>query len=308
MLTVLTDSARDQLPSGRPRRGGGFERKALPYAFFLPAFFLVAAVSFVPLVYAIAQSLYKSKYVEFGTFVGLYNYVRFFTESQGLAFLWQSFVFVAGSLVLTMPFGIALAVILDLPIRFRTFFRIILILPWLVSSLITALLWAWLLNGDFGPIGHLLSLFGIDMPTAVTSVELAMPALIVANTWHLYPLVMVFVLAALQTIPTELHESAMVDGATPWQHFWLVSFPLIKNTVLVTLVLSTLHTFNNATIVLVMTGGGPIDVTGTLSLSVFLEGFKYYRMGLASAVAIMCFAFNALFTLAYIRVLRTDQG
>ena len=290
------------------RAGNKIGEKLLPYAFFLPALILVSAVSFVPVFYAIRQSFYKADYLELGSFVGFGNYVRFFTEKNGLDIIGHTFVFVGGSLALAMPIGVGLAVILNLQFPFRSFFRVILITPWLVSSLVTAMLWAWLLNGTFSPIADLLGRFGINMPTAVTSIELAMLATVVANAWNWFPMVMIFVLAALQTVPQELHESAMVDGASQWQRFWLVTFPLIKNTILVTLVLTTLHAFNNASIIFVMTGGGPIDVTRTLAVDVFLQGFKFYRMGLASAVAMMIFAFNVIFTFMYIRILRTDHG
>jgi ABC-type sugar transport system permease subunit len=83
-----------------------------------------------------------------------------------------------------------------------------------------------------------------------------MPALIVANVWHSYPLVMVFVLAALQTVPAELYEAARIDGASAWQRFRLITLPMVRNTTLVVLVLTTLHTFNNVTMVFIMTGGG----------------------------------------------------
>ena len=286
---------------GRVRSGSS----ALAYAFFLPAFALVASVSFLPLLYAVRQSLYKADYLDLGTFVGFGNFIRFFTQLQGLTVVGQSLAFVGGSLLLTLPLGVALALLLNLKFPLRGVFRVILITPWLVSSVVTAMLWAWLLNGDFGPFSPLLAAFGLDMPTAVTSITFAMPALMVANCWHLYPLVMVLVLAALQTIPADLQEAALVDGATAWQRFSLITVPLIKNTVLVALVLATLNTFNNAALVFVMTGGGPIDVTRTLALSAFLEGFKFYHVGLASAIAVICFAFNALFTLLYIRVLQT---
>ena len=282
-------------------------RPLLPYGFFLPAFALVMMVSFLPLFYALRQSLYKSNYLDLGTFVGVGNFTSFFTQLHGPTIIWQSLTFVGGSLLLTMPLGIGLALLLNLEFPLRNAFRVILVTPWLVSSVVTAMLWAWLLNGDFGPISPWIAALGGDMPTAVTSLQFAMPALVVANCWHLYPLVLVLVLAALQTIPADLHEAALVDGATPWQRFRLITIPLISNTILVALVLCTLNTFNNAALVFVMTGGGPIDTTRTLALSAFLEGFKFYRIGLASAIAVICFAFNAIFTLLYIRVLLTSD-
>jgi ABC-type sugar transport system permease subunit len=180
------------------------------------------------------------------------------------------------------------------------------ILPWLVSNTVAALLWAWILSAQFGPIAPVVAVFGVTMPNPLTSETLAMPALIVCNAWGSYPLVMVFVLAALQTIPTELQEAARIDGASGWQRFRHVIFPLVRNTTLVTLVLTTLHTFNGVSIVLIMTGGGPVGATDVMALRVFEEGFKFYRMGLATAGAVVIFGLNIVFTVAYMRVLRGD--
>src|SRR5262249_21343780 len=136
----------------------------------------------------------------------------------------------------------------------------------------------------------------------------AMPALILCNAWGSYPLVMVFVLSALQTIPRELHESARMDGAGGWQRFRFITFPLVRNTTLITLVLTTLHAFNGVTIVLIMTGGGPVDTTDVMALRVFEEGLKYNRMGIATAGAVVIFAINIAFTIGYMRVLRGEAG
>ena len=111
-------------------------------------------------------------------------------------------------------------------------------------------------------------------------------------------------LAALQTVPNELVEASHIDGANTWQRFVHITFPHVKSTLLVALVLTTLNTFNHVTMVLVMTGGGPIGTTETLSLRVFLEAFKYYRMGTASAGAVVIFCVNILFAIVYARILR----
>ena len=283
-------------------------KRLLPLGFFLPAFLFVAAVSFLPLLYALTQSFRTADHMGMGAFVGLGNYFRFFEESKGLAALWQSFTFVAGTVALAVPLGFALACALNRPLRFRSFFRTVLILPWLVSNLVVALLWAWLLNGNFSPLAQLVAQIGLTLPNATTSASLAMPALILANVWHSYPLVMIFVLAALQTVPPELYEAARIDGAGPWQRFRLITLPLVKNTTLVVLVLTTLHTFNNVTMVFIMTGGGPVGATETLALRVFLEEFKYFHTGIAAAAAVVIFSLNMVFSLAYIRVLRGEKS
>lgn len=281
-------------------------RRAQPYLLMAPALLLVAAVSLLPLIDAVVQSLHRSNYLELGTWVGLQNYERFLLSQSGMERAWNSLVFVLGSLAVAMPLGFALALLLNLPLRARGLIRTLLILPWLVSNTVAALLWAWLLSAQFGPIAPLVSALGATMPNPMTSQSLAMPAIILCNAWGSYPLVMVFVLAALQTIPTELHEAAKIDGATGWQRFRHIIFPLVRNTTLVTLVLTTLHTFNGVSIVLIMTGGGPVGATDVMALRVFEEGFKFYRMGLATAGAVIIFGLNILFTVAYMRVLRGD--
>ena len=119
---------------------------------------------------------------------------------------------------------------------------------------------------------------------------------------------MVFVLSALQTIPIEIYEAAKIDGAKSWKQFTLITFPLIRSTTLVTLVLTTLHCFNNVTIVLIMTGGGPVEATEVMALRVFEEGFKFNRLGIATAGAVIIFMINILFTIAYMRVLKQENS
>jgi len=279
-----------------------------PYAAIAPAVLLVAAVSFLPLGYAIVQSLHKSDYLALGQFVGLDNYTEFLLGPDALKRIRSSVLFVAGTIVVSTPIGLGLALLLNQPIKFRAWFRTILIIPWLVSALAGALLWAWLLNPNFSPVTQAMEIaLQVRLPSILTSFDLAMPALIVAHSWSSYPMIMVFCLAALQTVPTELVEAAQIDGASAWQRFVHVTFPYIKNTILVALVLTTLNTFNHVTMLLVMTGGGPVGATETMALRVFLEGFKFYRMGTACAGAVTIFCVNVLFALVYARILR-DQG
>ncbi len=298
-MTALTLTA--TMPDDRARR------LVFPFVAIAPAVVLVALVSFAPLAYALVQSLFKSHYLDLGQYVGLDNYADFLLGRGGPARIGASFYFVLGTVILSTPLGVGFALLLNRPVRFRGLFRTILILPWLVSALVGALLWAWLLNPSFSPIiQDIDSILGIQLPRMLTSFTWAMPALIVAHSWASYPMIMVFVLAALQTVPLELTESALIDGANGWQRFRFVTFPHIKSTLLVALVLTTLNTFNHVTMILVMTGGGPVGGTETMSLKVFLEAFKYYRMGTASAGAVVIFAINILFAVVYARLLRDE--
>jgi multiple sugar transport system permease protein len=287
-------------------RAGRNARRVQAYAFFYPAFVLVAAVLFVPLFHAIRQSLHSANYMEMGPFVGLANYAGLLMHEGGLRDIGHSLTFVAGSVLLTMPLGVGLAVLLNQPIRFRAFFRTVLIVPWIVSQLVTGLLWLWLYDDRMGPLQGLLQTFGIG--SLLTNPQWAMPSLILTNIWHSYPLVMVFTLAALQTIPSDIIEAAKIDGASSWRRFWFITLPLIKSTLLVSLVLTTLHTFNTVTTVLIMTGGGPAGGTEVLALRVFKEGFQFYRMEVAATAAVVIFLLNIAFSLAFVRVLKSDRS
>jgi ABC-type sugar transport system permease subunit len=102
-----------------------------------------------------------------------------------------------------------------------------------------------------------------------------------------------------------MYEAAKVDGANGWQQFWQITIPLIRNTLLITTIMLSLHYFNMVTLPMILTGGGPVGVTDVLSLRVYREAFNFYHMGLASAVAVYIFFFNIVFSLLYIKILRS---
>ncbi|HWT79176.1 MAG TPA: sugar ABC transporter permease, partial [Candidatus Methylomirabilis sp.] len=157
-----------------------------------------------------------------------------------------------------------------------------------------------------GPVNFLLVTLGIGRVMFVANPGLAMQTLIVANVWQSYPYAMILLLAALQTIPTQLYEAARIDGASPPKCFRYVTLPMISNVLLVVVIMCTLHYFNMVTLMYVLTGGGPVFRTETLSLKVFLEAFTHWDMSLASTVGIAIFAFNIVFSLLYIRLLRRE--
>jgi multiple sugar transport system permease protein len=306
---VVTDARDgDELASlDRPRRRR-LARQAFPYLMFAPAFLLIGGVSFLPIGYAITQSFFRSRNLDMGPFIGLQNYVDFLFARNGVGSIFNSLMFVFGTVLIAVPLGFALAVLLSKPVPLRGFLRTVLILPWLVSNLVGALLWGWLGNPQYGLAPWLLQQIGITMPNIISDPAAAMASIVVASGWAAFPLVMVFVLAALQTVPRDLIEAARIDGASPWQTFRKVTFPLVRNTTMVALILTSLHAFKSIEIVLVMTGGGPNGATEVMALKVFTEAFRLFRIGVGSAGAVLIFLVNLLFTLAFIRVLQTEHG
>lgn len=288
-----------------PGLGGG--RRALPWLFMLPAVFLVVLVTFFPITQAINLSFHETTYLKWGAFTGLRQYQRFFADPLSRQNLLNSFVFAFGSLALSLPLALGLALLLNRPFPGRGVFRTILILPWVVSQLLTALLWRWINSPLIGPVAYLLGFVTGTRVDILGDPQTAMAGVIAANVWRTFPYAMILLLAALQTIPSELYEAARVDGAGRWSVFRYVTFPMIQNTFLIATIILSIHNFNLIELPLVLTGGGPVNVTELLGLRVYREAFVLFKFGFGSAVAMVMFVINIVMSLAYIRTLRAES-
>ena len=287
------------------------KKKLLPYFLMSPTILLLIVVSFFPLLYAIRESMYETKYLQLVNFIFLDHYREIFSTEAGWKAIINSWTHVFGTVLLAMPTGLLIASLLNREFRLpfvRTVFRSILILPYTISWLIASFLWMWMLNSYYGLITYALRTFlNFTLPDFTKSGTFAMPVLIQATSWRLYPLATLFILASLQTIPLELHEAARIDGASSWKILRYITFPLIKNTVLVVMVLITLETFNMVTMTLTLTGGGPGEATTTLAYKAFREGFQFWHLGYASALAVVIFIFNIGLSFVYTRLLKTER-
>jgi len=281
--------------------------RAVPYLLLLPSLVIIAGISFYPIYYAADISLYQTRFLEKTAFVGLGQYTRLLHDFEFLRALRISLKFALGSLLLTLPIGMIFALLLNRSIRFRAAFRTILVIPWTLSQSVTGMLWVWVLNPSYGPVKYLLDQAGVGPVMFLSNPDWALTIVVLANTWMTYPLPTVLFLAALQTVPRELYESAKIDGCSTWASFWRVTLPYIQNTVMTTAIMVTLQFFNMVTLIYVMTGGGPIGNTSTLSLRVFLDGFFNFRLAAAAAMGMIIFLLNIVFSLAYVRVLRRSE-
>lgn len=285
----------------------GLDEKWIALAFMAPALLLVALVSIYPIIIAVQWSMYETHYVKAVKFIGLDNFVDLFVKENGLRNISNSLIYVFGSIMIVIPLSTALAILLNMKLKFRSLFRTAIILPWIMSQTVAALLWKWLVNANYGPVVYVIEQLGGPKLDVLNTALGANIALIVANAWNTFPIALVLILAALQTIPSELYEAGKVDGAVGWKAFTNITFPLIKPTILVTLIMLSLEYFNMVTLMYVLTGGGPFSSTETLSLRAFKEGFDYWNIGLGSSFSVIIFLFNIVLSLVYIRVLRTSS-
>jgi ABC-type sugar transport system permease subunit len=288
------------LPPRRTRRS----RTSLPMVFIAPAIVAVFLISIYPIFDAAVLSLFQTRYAEKIKFVGAANYVALWNDASIWASAGKSVVYTGFSLLLVIPLSLGLAMLLNSRIPLRSTARTVIILPWVVSQTVVALLWAWLLNADFGPIAFATQALTGTRPALLASPLGAMAALIVVNVWASYPQATLLLLAAVQTVPQELHEAAHIDGASAWKRFRYVTLPLIRPTLLVVLIQLTLLYFNMVTLVFTLTGGGPLAATDTLALRVLKISFEDWNLGRGAALGLVITAINFLMSALYVKALR----
>jgi len=273
----------------------------------LPAVALVVCVTFLPILQAVSLSFRETTFLQAGRYIGLRHYQTLFADPLTRQNLLNSFVFTFGSLALSLPLALGLALLLHRPFPGRALFRTILILPWVVSQLLTALLWRWIDSPLLGPVAYVLGQLAGTRVDLLGDPGTAMTGVIVANVWRTFPYAMILTLAALQTIPEELYEAARIDGAGRWNLFRFVTFPVIQNTFLIATIILTIHNFNMIELPLVLTGGGPVNRTEVLGLRVYREAFTLFRFGFGSAIAMVMFVVNIAVSLVYIKILRAES-
>lgn len=281
------------------------------YLFLTPVFLVLALLIVYPVGYGFFISLFDTNLITRWDFVGLQYYVRSLTHPRFLHSLWVTLVFTISVVVGHTVLGVFFAVLLNrkgLPLR--TFFRSVLILPWFFPEVVGALIWRWLLHPLYGLVNFALNAVGlVSGPVEwLSSVELALPGVIVAVIWKGYPLILILVLAGLQSIPDELYESALMDGAGPWQRFKAVTLPGLKSVLAVTLTLDTMWWFKHFTIVWTMTQGGPIDATNVVAIDIYQTAFQYFRYGEGAAIAVIVFVLVLVISLVYRRLLGEKEA
>lgn len=272
-----------------------------------PSLLMVVLVTVLPIAQAVQLSLSRSVGFQAGEFVGLGNYDQFFADPLTITNLWTTAVFAVASLILTLPLSVGLALLLNQKFPGRAVVRTLLIMPWIISQLLAALMWRWVASADIGPLGYLLATMTgqrVDMFGGTTS---AMVGIILANVWRTFPYAMIIVLAALQTIPVEVYEAGRVDGAGAFQRLRYLTLPLIQGPLLISTIILSINAVNMVELPLILTGGGPLNATDLLGLRVYREAFQFQNFGLASAAALVMFAANILFSLVYIKVLRGEK-
>jgi ABC-type sugar transport system permease subunit len=284
-----------------------FERRGFIVVFALPAALLVVLVYLYPILYAVWVSLHQTQFLQLERFVGFANYARLVQDPRVGRATVNSITYMLGSVIVTVPLGLGLALMLNRPLPLFGVIRGILIAPWVISQAVAALLWTWLLEPSMGPVNYLLELSGHPKVFFLANPKLAMFTVIVANIWLSYPFPMILFLAALKGVPLELYEAVQLDGAGRWAIFRHIVFPFLRPTMLSTVILVSLLYLNMVALVYLMTGGGPLSATETLAVQAFKRSFMEFRIGLGAALGTLILVLNVVFGAGYIRLLQQQD-
>ncbi len=256
--------------------------------FLLPAALLILLFSIFPLVFSFGVSFLSwdlSRLQGGIQFAGLNNFIQLVQDQRFKNTAGVTLKFVLGSVALQYVLGFGVALLLNREIRFRRFFRVVFLIPMMLTPAAVGYLGRMLFNETQGPVNDLIRHLGGPTVPWLSGPGFALPSLILIDTWEWTPFLIIVLLAGLQSLPPEAIEAAEVDGASTWQIFWRVTFPLMVPTSVTVILIRALEAFKLFDIVAVMTGGGPGTSTESVTWYTYLTALTYGRLGYASAMA-----------------------
>ena len=279
------------LPSAsRPRDAGRHSRRIWrlqPYLLLLPSLVFLTTFTYYPILYSIRLSLYQaSATVPHPTFVGLRNYVSLGADPIFRQVIVNSAAFLAGTVPVTVILALALALLLNRPHILTTPFRTAFFYPTLLPLIGAAAIWLFVYTPGYGLMDTYLRRITGGGVNWLNSPQLALPAVMILTVWKNAGYYMLFYLAGLQTIPTELFEAGRIEGASWWQQFRAIVWPLLGPTTLFVLVIASISAFQSVDQIWLMTGGGPDNRTNLLLFYVYLVAFQFFDLGKAATLTV----------------------
>ena len=289
------------------RKKGSLQRHKtlVAWSFILPNLIGFFVFTFVPIVFSLFLSLCEWSAGNQGVkFIGLENFRYMFTQDRSFRIaLKNTIYYTVVTVPVTLFVALGLAMLMNKPLKGKTFFRSVLFFPYVASLVAVAVVWMALFNPARGPVNGLLMSLGMENPPRwAASQEWAMPTIIGLTVWKGMGYYMVVYLAGLQGVPSELYEAAEIDGAGSWQKFLNVTWPCITPTTFFVLMMLVVATFKSYDIMYITTQGGPGEATKVLAYHIYNSAFVSMKFGYASAVSMVLFVIIILLTLFQFRM------
>ncbi len=256
------------------------------YLFPLPAILAILVLIVAPVLANFALSLYDYFVGGSPRFVGIDNYERAFTDSRVWNGIRNTFYFTFTAVPLQLVLGVAIAVLFNRDFPGKGLARTVILLPMVATPVAIALIWALMFNPSLGVLNYFLESLGLERSLWVAQSNLAIPSLVLVDTWQWSPMIALILLAAMQSVPAELYEAARIDGASGWQSFWRITIPSIRSAIVVALILRAVDALKTFDIIYVITEGGPGIASETLNVLAFKTGFNFFHAGYAATLLI----------------------
>lgn len=275
---------------------------AIAYLFLLPNFIGFLIFTLIPIICSMGLSVMKWDSANPMVFVGLDNFKRLLTDETFKISLWNTFYYSIFTVPLTMAAALGLAMILNQKLKGINIFRTIFFFPHVASLVAVAVVWNLLFHPSLGPVNNILRALGITNPPGWTSsIDWAMPVIIIVSIWKSMGYYMILYLSGLQAIPGELYEAAKMDGANAFQRFKNITLPMLTPTTFFVSIMLTIACFKVFDLVSVMTNGGPGRATNVLVLHIYNTAFINYEFGYASAISMILFLIVLTITIIQFR-------
>ena len=276
-------------------------------AFLMPAVFLILALSIFPLLFSLVLAFmsWDLSRLEGGVrFIGLKNFATLINDIRFWNTARVTLLFVIGSVGLQYILGLGLAMLLNQEIYFRRFFRVAFLVPMMLTPAAVGYVGRMLFNESMGPINDIIQHLGGPLIPWLSNSRLALPSLILLDTWEWVPFMTIVLLAGLQSLPPEVFECARVDGANEWKIFSNITLPMLAPVSITVILIRALEAFKLFDIVMVMTGGGPGTATETVTMYAYTVGMKNGNLGYASAIAYSLLIMVIIFSTIFLNSLR----
>lgn len=269
------------------------------YLWMSLAMFIVSFSTVYPIFFAIDYSLWETNIFTKENFVWLENYITLINNNDFWAALYNSlyFTFVGGAI--TFVFGLVLALMLRKGSKGNSFYRTVILIPWVTNEIAFSMMWLWILNPQLSPLYYWFDELGIPLTNLLNNPDFALITLTVINGLRAVGFALVMLLAAFSTIPRDIEEAAEVDGCNGMKKIWHIYLPMIRPVIVIVIIVLTISYFNIIGIVLLMTGGGPLKSTELLSVMLYKEGFSYFNIAIASTLTTIILFINLIFAWFY---------
>lgn len=288
------------------------KKKIAPYLYVMPVLILLLIMYGYPLIKSIIMSLQDYKLTSSGSapFNDFANFKKMFSDTDFLLLLKNSLIYVIISVIAQFVLGLILALCLKTKFRGRGIYQSIVFLPWAFSSFVVGLMFRWSFNGEYGVVNDILMKMGIIKENVawLGTPGLSLAVVIIAMIWMGIPFFGIMILAALQSVPDDIYEAADIDGCGMFRKFFSLTLPYIKPTIIMTVLLRTIWIFNSFDLIVIITGGGPVNYSQTLPSYMYSKAFASYDFGLASAFGVLLIVILGIYAVLFLKLSNYDKA